>query len=234
MGLFFQLLSLTLAFQDSSAGCFEDHLNEARALNKKRAQIYAKITNGESEKVSAFLISAEYLAHFSASTMDKESDQFARYGVNITCEGFVSMSTVTKFNSFVLPLPQLSQYRSPELSEFKSRAKKMIQAKAWIDLTAAIEKEVKALDNTPEFNCMTRHLLESAGKISSQAPDQLKRLSIKKAPDASRLIQKLVSNHLVLLGAGKLLDHWAAPIQARGTPIICQDVPKIEVKWGKK
>lgn len=234
MGIFLQVLSLALAFSETRVGCFEEHLNEARSLNKLRAPLYARITHGKSEKVSAFLISAEYLAKFSASSIDRESQAFEKYGVNITCESFVSMSTAPQFHSYVLPLPNLSEYRELDLSEFKSRAKKMLVARAWTELTDSIEKEVNALNKAPEFNCMTRHLLESAAKISSQAPAQLKRLKSKKAPDASPLIQKLISNHLLLLGAGQLLDSWAAPIQATGVPMICQDIPVIQVKWGKK
>jgi hypothetical protein len=75
---------------------------------------------------------------------------------------------------------------------------------------------------------MLRHLLGSALRISNQAPRyeaQARAARIRASPGA--ISRTMLDLHLRMLGEAARLDRAAAPLQAEGIPILCQDVPPI-------
>ncbi|HLL48487.1 MAG TPA: hypothetical protein VK399_17425, partial [Longimicrobiaceae bacterium] len=87
--------------------------------------------------------------------------------------------------------------------------------------------ELAALEAVPCYHCMLRHLLESMLRVTSLAPTHAARAEaagMKSTAGLSRLVLRL---HLFALVDAAKLDVVAAPIQARGIPILCQDVPPI-------
>jgi hypothetical protein len=74
---------------------------------------------------------------------------------------------------------------------------------------------------------MTRHLLESALRITNGARRYAAEAEARGVASPAGLSRALLSMHLTTLGEGARLDRRAAPLQAEGVPIICQDVPPI-------
>lgn len=219
---------LFLNAHSSSQGCFVEHLREARELNMHRLPLYSKASQGRSLRISSLLISTEWLAQIPALMIEKEAKAFIPLGVNLTCESFVSMKSVGPYHARVLPSPTLSHYRSLDLKELGSQSKKLIRKNDYHALTETLLKELHILEQEPRFHCMTRHLLESLAKIAMQAPSQLDKIKRDQTKrDLNQLIERLLRQHLMTLGMATTLDDWAAPLQAEGIPIICQDVPKI-------
>ncbi len=97
------LIFFLISNAQASETCFRDHLKEAIALNTQRKPLYSNLTNGQSEAISDKLISMENIAllytHLPMGNFDKKLSEFKKYGVDATCEAFVSMASVTEFNS---------------------------------------------------------------------------------------------------------------------------------------
>ena len=94
-------------------------------------------------------------------------------------------------------------------------------------MAAAADVELARLAPAPEYHCMTRHLIESLWRVAVLAPLH-ERLAAERAVRSTRdLSELLLRLHLSALPEGAKLDRAAAPLQARGIPIICRDVPPI-------
>jgi hypothetical protein len=90
------------------------------------------------------------------------------------------------------------------------------------------------LADYPRFFCMGRHLVESLVRIAALAPRyEETRIQRKVKSSPLPISRGLIESHLTLLATtGEAvgqpgLDTWAAPLQAKGIPIICNDVPPI-------
>lgn len=218
---------------EASAGeeCFRDHLREAIALNKQRRPLYIKLTNFQSREISERLIAGERLAILGSYlfyNFDKDAEIYQRNGINIVCDEYVPMSLTPSFQP-VAPLPHPDLRRFQELDPYQLR-RRIVRARkkgyAETALTArAIIHEIESAE--PSFNCMTRHLMESIGRIAKLAPVHAEGANKLGLPSPLRLSDRMISAHLLMLPEATTLDALAAPIQAQGVAILCQDVPPI-------
>ncbi|HEV2147105.1 MAG TPA: hypothetical protein VGR37_06865, partial [Longimicrobiaceae bacterium] len=92
---------------------------------------------------------------------------------------------------------------------------------------AALGAELAALEATPCCHCMLRHMLESMLRVATLAPVHAARAEEAGMRSTAGLSRLLLRLHLLALSDAAKLDVLAAPIQARGIPILCQDVPPI-------
>lgn len=74
---------------------------------------------------------------------------------------------------------------------------------------------------------MVRHLLESALRLCTVAPDLARQAVELSLPDPGRLHARLLRMHLWGLSGAARLDRRAWPLQCRGLPILAQDLPPI-------
>lgn len=226
------VLLLSMLSIDGFANCFRDHMKEAIKINTERKQRYADLSQGKSLEISEKLISFEKLLLFFSYTFanfDYVSDRFEKYGVHITCDDYVSMSTVTVFNEFwPQGVPELSNY-----VDFNIKAAKKKLYKAYFDnedLKAVLDETLgllKRIEKEPRFNCMVRHALESIAQISMMAPKQEEALSKVYQTGAMALAREMAYGHIFMLDTFHELDQMAAPLSAQGLPILCQDIPVI-------
>ena len=220
---------LLLAAQPARAqdsGCMERHLREALVLNKARMPLYSELTGGRSRGISRRLIWAERLALPGAWYIDRRARRYQALGIPVVCDDFEPMDRTPAFRARTENPPPLSAFAPADARRIKRGVERAYRAGGFAGASAALHEEIDALSE-PAFNCMTRHLLESALRVSNGAQryeSDARARGVGSPAGLSRIVFKL---HLLTLGEAARLDRRAAPIQAEGVPIICQDVPPI-------
>jgi hypothetical protein len=207
-------------------GPFELHLREALELNRKRAPLYAALTGGESQPISRSLIRMEWMLIPVARWYDRRARPYHEGGVPLLEDVFVSMSETPDFAEFREPQPRQPAIRldGPAIGRGVRRA---FVELGFAGAAARLEEELRCLEEEPSFHCMTRHLLESTLRISLLAPLHARAATARGLPSPIALFRQLIRIHLWGIPSAVRLDRRAAPIQQRGVPILCQDVPPI-------
>lgn len=207
--------------------CMERHMREAAALNRERMPLYAALTDGRSRAISRRLIWAERLAIPVAWYVDRRARPFQRAGIPVVCDDFVPVADTPAFQERSDDPPPLSAFAPSDPRRIRRALGRAQRDGGFPAVSAAVAGELQRLQGAPHFHCMLRHLLESALRVSSQAPlyeEQARRLGLRSPGGVSRMMLDL---HLAALGEAARLDRRAAPLQAQGIPILCQDVPPI-------
>ncbi|HEX7241650.1 MAG TPA: hypothetical protein VF263_15330 [Longimicrobiaceae bacterium] len=209
---------------------FAGHLEEAVRLNRERMPLYSRLTGGASEAVSRRLIRWETWALPVARWVDRRARPFHAAGVPVVEAAFVPMADAPEFRerSPDPPLP-LSAFRPASGRRVRRELRRALSRGGFAGVAEALRRELAALEAAPCYHCMLRHLLESMLRIAVLAPAHAARAAGRgtRSPDGlSRLLLRL---HLLALPDAAKLDALAAPIQARGVPILCRDVPPIPI-----
>lgn len=228
------VLPVCLGFLNEAHGkeeCFRDHLREAIELNEFRKPLYSTATDSRSVEISERLIRLERAAIFGSRLLfnfDKDAEIYQKNGINIVCDEYVPMSLTPSFQAIApLPHPDLRHFR--EIDPYiLSRRIKRAQKKGHEELTRTAREVIHEIETTDvRFNCMTRHLMESLGRISKLAPEHAAKARKLGLPSPLKLSNRMISAHLYMLPAATEIDALAAPLQADGVQILCQDVPPI-------
>mgnify|MGYP000923066488 CR=1 FL=1 len=244
LGFVTMTLALIVSFPESSyadsmnRGCLEHHLREARAVNELRKPLYGNVTNGQSFEISHLLIQHESVAIFWGNlfyNFDRWAIPYQRLGVNIVCDDFVSMENTPQFIARRKgPSPSIADFHHPSAKRLKQELRKsmtggfkLVERKA----DSLIAELNSLFPLSEQMNCMTRHLLESIRQIARNAPIHVaehRRLDPQsKLKSPAWISEKMIRVHLLYLADAEALDRLAAPVQAFGVPIICNDVPTI-------
>ena len=212
-----------------SSRCMERHLREAAALNKARMPRYDSLTGGRSRGISRRLIWTERLAVPVAWWVDWRARQFQREGIRIVCDDFVPMAHTPAFRARAAdPPPPLSAFVPADARRIRRAVQRAQRRGGFSAASDVLTRELRSLESTPAYHCMLRHLLESALRISNQAPRYAAEARARGLlADPAELSRTMLDLHLTMLGEAAKLDRRAAPLQAEGIPIICQDVPPI-------
>jgi hypothetical protein len=213
-------------------GPFEQHLREAIEVNKSRAALYSKLTNGQSIWVSRMLIISEVLSLPFSKFPDLWGNYFIKRGIPILKEEFMPMDGIGMFsNQYPFNPEPLSEFIPQNGKLISRRIRAAYQTGEFSGASAQIEIELKMIESPCAYHAMLRHILESLLRISNLAPLHEKRrleLGIKRS--TLPLSQYLFYSHFSAFAFACWLDKKAAPIQSRGVPIIYQDVPSIPAK----
>jgi hypothetical protein len=209
------------------SGCMARHLREAVRLNRERMPLYSELTGGRSRAISRRLIWAERFSMPVAWYVDSRARSFQRLGIPVVCADFEPMDRTPAFRPRIEDPPPLSAFAPADSRRIARAVKRAYDAGGFAGAGAVLEEEINALAHVPGFNCMTRHLLESALRITNGAQRYAADAEARGVASPARLSRALLSMHLTTLGEAARLDRRAAPLQAEGIPIICQDVPPI-------
>ncbi len=210
------------------AECFDAHLEAAIAVNKQREKLYAKITDGESVKISQSLILGEKILLQKAQKLMAEAKPFHEMGIRVLCDEFAPMTEIPVFSFELKPVNEALYF--VDLVGFRKIAKKQIENKQWPELLINIETVLKEKFSQAQFYCMTKHFLESMYSLTEKAilhQAQAAKLGLQISPD--EISQEVLKMHAKYLGLAENLDINAVDVQQKGAGIICQDVPKIIV-----
>ncbi len=209
--------------------CMERHLREAAALNQTRMPLYDSLSDGRSRGISRRLIWTERLAIPAAWWVDGRARPFQRAGIPIVCDDFVPMAHTPPFRARTDHPPQpLSAFVPADARRIRRDVRHALRADGFTAAGTVLEREIRALAGMPEYHCMLRHLLESALRVSNEAPRHAAAARARGLrEDPAALSRAMLDLHLLVLGDAVRLDRRAAPLQAEGIPIVCQDVPPI-------
>lgn len=218
-----------LADARAARGGFRRHIAEAIRLNRQRMPRYARLTGGESVRISKKLIRLERLALPAAWWVDRRARRYQTRGVPIVHADFVEMDAVPAFRERAANEPSpAAAFRPPDARRVARRVRRAYRRGGF---HAAAHALAAALDDTrayPDYGCMLRHLLESALRIARLAPIHARRAEAAGIEPPTSLSRRMLALHLLVLPSAVRLDRLAAPIQADGIPIIRRDVPAIE------
>ncbi len=208
---------------------FEQHIREAIALNRARLPEYARLTGGASKKISRLFILNQLAVLPITWWIDRRARSFQRAGVPVVALDMVSMSLAPTFQarSEVEPEP-LSRYTMPPVRRIGRDVRSAYGTGDFAGAASVIRSALIELNSVPTYHAMVRHMLESALRSATLAPDylqQVEALGLRVSPRS--LSWRLVRLHLRALVGCALLDRLAAPIQADGIPILHRDVPPI-------
>lgn len=214
--------------------CMERHLREAAALNQARMLRYDSLSGGRSRGISRRLIWAERLAVAAAWYVDWRARPFQRAGIRVVCDDIVPMAHTPPFRArAAAPPPPLSAFVPADARRIRRDVERARRRGGFPAAGAVLEREIQGLAEVPAYHCMLRHLLESALRISSQAPRYAAEVEARGLPASPEALSRtLLDLHLAVLGEAARLDRRAAPLQAEGIPVVCQDVPPIPPRTG--
>lgn len=220
----------------SSAGvknvraCLTDHIHDAMNLNKARASAYALLTDGKSSPISKKLIRMERWLSLAVPFADAWAAPFQAAGVNILCDDFIDMSLTPAFRAMnPAGKDNVANFRRADEKILIKNLDALLDENNFIGLGDYADEQIRLLDQNPRYNCMVKHVLESIRRMAYLAPKH-NRLAKQKIKISSLSLSRIVlRNHINMLDTSAEIDQLAAPLQADGLPIICQDVPYIPV-----
>jgi hypothetical protein len=206
-------------------GPFERHIREAIELNRRRAPLYAEASAGVSLSLSRSLIRRERMLLPFARWLDRRDAPYAAAGVPVLDELFVSMQGAADFLPRVPVVPARTMPAPARALAAELRG-------AWrrggfVAAADALERELARLSPDPAYWCMRRHMLESALRVCVAEPRLVAAARAAGLPSPAWMHRLLLRLHLAGLSAAARLDAKAYPLQARGIPILCRDLPSI-------
>jgi hypothetical protein len=209
-----------------AAGAFERHVSEAIELNLARAPLYAGVSGGASIPVSRRLVRSERMLLPLARWLDARAAPYHQAGIPVLEDVFVSMAQVPGFAPWVPVQPALTA-GPPSARAAGQTIGRAYRTGGFAAAAAAASVELGMLADVHAHWCMYRHMLESALRISTVADRHTARaieLGLSSPLWISKLLLRL---HLRGLGEAVRLDVLAYPVQRRGIPILCHDLPPI-------
>lgn len=96
-------------------------------------------------------------------------------------------------------------------------------------MAAYADQRVQELEKKPRYNCLVRHMLESIRRMTILIPQQEALAQERLKTTALPIANTVLKSHIGYLKESSRIDKIAAPLQAEGLLIICQDVPHIPV-----
>lgn len=224
------------SFEPAAAGvnedCFKTHLLEAIGLNETRAPLYSAATNGRSLEISNKLIGLEkiFIMGNKLFGFDRRARPYNRAGIPVLCLEMMPMAQAPKYvERRPEPWPRLESFQAldgPVLARELAFALKDNGLRAMADLA---EESLNVLLVEPRFHCMSRHVLESLIRTARLAPEHARKALRLGLPSTEKLSRSFAQSHLPMLSSAAELDAAAAPLQAEGIGILCQDVPPIPI-----
>lgn len=204
------------------------HLKEAIVINSKRLPLYAKLSGGASIPISKKLIRSEKMALLVSWILDLWAKPYQKVGIPVGDAEYMSMHTLAPFqDTYPFQIGPLDSFSPVDAKTLKRTLKNAFQKEGFQSLSLAASVELKKLEQQKGYHAMTCHILESLIRASNLAPlheAKARALGFKSPLALSRAI---VNGHFPSFQFASQIDQELAPIQARGIPMLWQDVPHI-------
>ncbi len=207
--------------------CFDVHLADAIELNRERRPLYSELTGERSETISDKLILFEQASRVVASRLDDRAVDWQAEGIAILCD---ELEPISRAPEFVAMSPQppapLDSYESHNGIALAGDLTAALLVGGNDALVARLNEEIATL-GSPGYNCLLRHFLDSLVRVTNTAPLHEQRALELGVASPSGLLRDFALAQIGGLPIATSLDDRAAPLQAEGVPILCQDVPPI-------
>lgn len=230
--LFLILLSCcsTAALAQDESHCFKairKHINEAIKHNKIVSRRYAKLSDGESKRLSYTLINLERISKLLIINIDNESKIYQEAGIPLLCDELADMKDTPKFQERLPEELRPVDFFQYDYKKLSKNLKQLMKEDLLDEAYQALANDLHRLEAHPYQQCMTRHFLESIArtiKLADHHRNEAKKLGL---PDPLRLIKKFITLQRRGLMLTNYMDTQAFPLQKDGLMIYCQDVPAI-------
>ena len=228
------MLSLILLCSFSALGeelnhCFYVHVQDAIELNRERRELYSKETDGESEKISRYLIIWEKLIRIKARKYDRKAAPYQAMGIPFMCEDFIDMSETPDFIARTTQIPRAYQTDfEPKSRKIKKRLRSKLKL-GYHPLAEQLKKEIELLAPNKNYDCLLRHIHESLLRTADLAPRYLSKLEGKQKVKLDKLIRRYLRLQIFGIGQAIFIDKKARSLQSEGVPILCNDVPAVHL-----
>lgn len=226
------LFALCAHFADTAVaadGCFRRHVKDGEDLNSSRYETYSRWTARASERVSNRLLLLEremLVGSYTLTDYDAAADQWSSAGVEVTCEAFVSMTTTPALRR-AYPDGPPARLAPPSSFRVAARLKSSVQRKDVEGFLAESKSILDELAAEKRGNCLTRHFVESMARIASLMKSQAARARAAGYVSPEELSWRMIRGHMILLPQVTEIDETAAPLNLKGLPILCYDVPPV-------
>lgn len=114
-----------------------------------------------------------------------------------------------------------------DISKLKCDLNEFLDNDDFINLSQKTDEYLTLLENKKGAHCLVRHFLESIRRSANYAPFHIREAQNLNIASPKKLIKRFIKLHLFAFKDAEAIDHLAYPLQAKGLPIICQDVPVI-------
>ena len=198
---------------------------EAIALNEVRAPLYSARSGGASLAISRRLILTERSLVPVARWFDRRAARWEAAGIPLLESVFVPMATAPRFSGVAPGI--VTDGPAPVAAAVRRRIAAGFRSSGFEGAASALAVELSLLRANPGADCLLRHLLESAHRLTVLAPVQIDAARERGLASPRWLLALLLRLHLWGLGAASDLDARARPLQARGIPILADDLPPI-------
>lgn len=159
--------------------------------------------------------------------VDRRARRFQEEGIPIGCAEFVSMALTPPLGDRASDPPARGPAPGPDPDSLRTALADAYGEGGFPAVAGAADRMLVRLEGSPRYHCMTRHLVESVWRVARLAPDHAAAASAAGLPTTRGLSELMFRLHLAALPGGAALDVEAAPLQRRGIPILCRDVPPI-------
>lgn len=216
-------ISLPSFAKNHKSFCFQNHILESISINKTRQEVYSKLTEGKSNPIYRELIAYERLSLTVATFFDLKALRYQKAGMNIFCKEFKDL----------IQAPSLLSQKPVE--PFAAISRKPIEQKISAALKTKNTEEVKKasleiieeMKKQPSYYCLSRHFIESIYRFAHFAPMWSKQAQDKGLKDPSKMIFNVMKLHALGLKGTFAIDRKSQPIQAKGIPMLCAEIPDL-------
>lgn len=217
----------TSAFAKSyKDNCFREHITESIGINSKRKKAYAKLTNGQSDRIFTTLISSEVATLIPASYFDLKARAYQKKGLELFCHEFVSLNHAPIFDPENRIRPT-EKFRPFDWKFYQLRLEDAMKARK-INLVRKISLEaLMELKSYPHYYCMTRHLIESIYRFAFFVPLREEEAKSQNLTPPTEIMLDVMKLHLLPFSLSYKIDIWSQPIQESGIPILCSEIPDL-------
>ena len=223
--LFLFILLISLGPYAQSRTCFSDHIKQSININQRNSKIYAKLTNGASHSIFKKLITGEKASLKIASSIDKKAASYHEKNIDLFCQEFLDMhpSDISRIKKHSIKEDPLKL----EYFSFFSQINRAIKSRDERKIRQKTLEALKELNQSPKYHCFARHLIESIYRFAFYMPIRKKQSLEKGMKDPTKLMIRVMKLQLLALPFAHHIDKQSAPIQKKGVPILCQELPKL-------
>lgn len=207
-------------------GPFEEHIREAIAVNRERAALYARATDGASNGVFRRFIVMQHVVLPFARWFDWRARRYEAAGVPLLSSIFESMSKVPEI-CLTAGEKQGDDGWSPDTRAMRRALLAAFRDGGFGGAAKRADDELRLLAARPWRDCMLRHQLESIVRLCTVGPDNIRDAIARGLSSPEPLLRRLLYFHLRGVSGSLFLDRPALPLQRKGIPILERDLPVV-------
>ncbi len=210
---------------------FSDHLEAAIRLNRRRRDIYDRLSGGSSRSFSNTLIALERLTLLPAKLFDAWAKNFQEKGIPVLKDDFVPITEVK--SPFAPPRwrgvadDAAAERIQGWLDTYRRALAKGLDANDFAGLAQTTHTLLSRLENVETESkthwAMTKHMIESLGMGAMNAA----RYSAQSGGETQRFSRAFIRLQGLGLMGSVALDRKAQNLHARGIGILVNDIPDI-------